>query len=451
MSLLPPLRRDSYEDRVCDDLSAVLLSHLSFTDACYLLTVSKQFERTVLLRQRQLHLTDMFGTTSKRNSCSVDAERLALLLNRAVGLQKLVVTCAVRNWADVLATCSGNKRLFMCLVLHSSTKGLAKIDFGVSFAATRHLHLRHLCAISKRLITVLAPQLVTLKVKQRSAGQSLERLVLQQVAFPRLESLAGLTLVAQQLAANSATMQPLLPRLVSLAVTLVSDEFCEERALIAWLCSMPPYKLLTRNLVAMQVSLACNTKNPYQPVGHLEMCFAPVAQELTCLRRLTVRFVTSRWNASVLTRSTLPLTLPRLTHLALHALRNDFCVRPFQCPRLISLELVRIRPTTQNLFQACPRLVALSMELSNLYDLPASHMLGIARLQHLKHLLVTFRQKNQTLFMREHASNLGAILAGCTRLQSLSFVNCTVSDQVLALVASQPSLTQHLVNCISFQ
>ena len=40
-------RRDSFSDRVCDDLSQILLKYLSLEDKLKLECVSKQFQRTV--------------------------------------------------------------------------------------------------------------------------------------------------------------------------------------------------------------------------------------------------------------------------------------------------------------------------------------------------------------------------------------------------------------------
>ena len=43
-------RRDSFSDRVCDDLSEVILQYLSLKDKLRLECVSKQFQRTVFQR-----------------------------------------------------------------------------------------------------------------------------------------------------------------------------------------------------------------------------------------------------------------------------------------------------------------------------------------------------------------------------------------------------------------
>ena len=45
------LRRDSFSDRVCDDLSEVILQYLSLEDKLKLECVSKQFQRTVYQKQ----------------------------------------------------------------------------------------------------------------------------------------------------------------------------------------------------------------------------------------------------------------------------------------------------------------------------------------------------------------------------------------------------------------
>ena len=53
------LRRDSYEDRVCDDLSQVLLQFLPFRYKFKFECVSKQFQRTVFQRQEHLNLEEV--------------------------------------------------------------------------------------------------------------------------------------------------------------------------------------------------------------------------------------------------------------------------------------------------------------------------------------------------------------------------------------------------------
>ena len=48
--------RDSFDDRVCDDLSEVILQYLSFKDKLRLESVSKQFQRTVLCKEETLFI-----------------------------------------------------------------------------------------------------------------------------------------------------------------------------------------------------------------------------------------------------------------------------------------------------------------------------------------------------------------------------------------------------------
>ena len=50
-------RRDSFDDRFCDDLSEVLLQFLSFEDKLRFECVSKQFQRTVFQRQYKLKIS----------------------------------------------------------------------------------------------------------------------------------------------------------------------------------------------------------------------------------------------------------------------------------------------------------------------------------------------------------------------------------------------------------
>ena len=48
-------KMDSFDDRVCDDLCEEILQYLSLEDKLRLQCVSKQFQKTVFRRQRELY------------------------------------------------------------------------------------------------------------------------------------------------------------------------------------------------------------------------------------------------------------------------------------------------------------------------------------------------------------------------------------------------------------
>jgi hypothetical protein len=50
------LRRDSFSDRICDDLCEVLIKYLSFEDKIRFECVSKQFQRCAYSRQYKLQI-----------------------------------------------------------------------------------------------------------------------------------------------------------------------------------------------------------------------------------------------------------------------------------------------------------------------------------------------------------------------------------------------------------
>ena len=54
-------RRDSFEDRVCDDLCEVLLQFLPIEDKFKFECVSKQFQRNVFQRQYHLNMTSIMN------------------------------------------------------------------------------------------------------------------------------------------------------------------------------------------------------------------------------------------------------------------------------------------------------------------------------------------------------------------------------------------------------
>ena len=57
-------RRDSFSDRVCDDLCEYILQFLPLKDKLKLECVSKQFQRTASLSQRSINM-DLFKRSAK--------------------------------------------------------------------------------------------------------------------------------------------------------------------------------------------------------------------------------------------------------------------------------------------------------------------------------------------------------------------------------------------------
>ena len=77
-------RRDSFSDRVCDDLSEVILKYLSLEDKLRLECVSKQFQRTALISKTALYL-------DSRKSKFNNFESLEKLFKKCTNLYKIVV------------------------------------------------------------------------------------------------------------------------------------------------------------------------------------------------------------------------------------------------------------------------------------------------------------------------------------------------------------------------
>ena len=57
-------RRDSFDDRFCDDLCEEILQYLSLEDKLRLECVSKQFQRTIFQRQYELYVHMNFSKNS---------------------------------------------------------------------------------------------------------------------------------------------------------------------------------------------------------------------------------------------------------------------------------------------------------------------------------------------------------------------------------------------------
>ena len=52
---LKSTKRQSFDERICDDLSEVILQYLSIEDKLKFESVSKQFQRTVFVKQKKSH------------------------------------------------------------------------------------------------------------------------------------------------------------------------------------------------------------------------------------------------------------------------------------------------------------------------------------------------------------------------------------------------------------
>ena len=63
--------RDSYKDRICDDLSEVILQYLSIEDKFRFECVSKQFQRTVFQKEYDLNLNRLSILQKMSNSKAI--------------------------------------------------------------------------------------------------------------------------------------------------------------------------------------------------------------------------------------------------------------------------------------------------------------------------------------------------------------------------------------------
>ena len=62
--------RDSFSYRICDDLSEVILSFLTFEDKIHYECVSKQFKRTIFQKQYKLIIEPKFDINYQNKSFS---------------------------------------------------------------------------------------------------------------------------------------------------------------------------------------------------------------------------------------------------------------------------------------------------------------------------------------------------------------------------------------------
>src|SRR5437868_12002691 len=85
--------KDSFDVRVCDDLSEELLQYLTIEDKLRLECVSKQFQRTVFTKEEHIILTEKYGNISSddRRHLTFDCKRVVNMLKKIPNISGLTI------------------------------------------------------------------------------------------------------------------------------------------------------------------------------------------------------------------------------------------------------------------------------------------------------------------------------------------------------------------------
>ena len=99
LQITDDIRRDSFEDRVCDDLSQVILQYLSIKDKFGFECVSKQFQRTVFLMEYDLVLDLFFNGFRYSVICQkiFKSEELEKLVNKLPNIKSFKNYCHLKD------------------------------------------------------------------------------------------------------------------------------------------------------------------------------------------------------------------------------------------------------------------------------------------------------------------------------------------------------------------
>src|ERR1700712_2157133 len=81
-------KSQSFSERICDDLSEVILQYLPLKDKLRLECVSKQFQRTVLQKQYELTIDKIFERLLSKNN-KIDLKLVESLLKKCPNLRSL--------------------------------------------------------------------------------------------------------------------------------------------------------------------------------------------------------------------------------------------------------------------------------------------------------------------------------------------------------------------------
>jgi hypothetical protein len=76
------LKRDSFSDRICDDLFEVLLKYLSFEDKIRFECVSKQFQRLIFNKQYCIEIIEINPYLAQNRNCDRKENTLNALIKK---------------------------------------------------------------------------------------------------------------------------------------------------------------------------------------------------------------------------------------------------------------------------------------------------------------------------------------------------------------------------------
>jgi len=109
------IKRDSFSDRICDDLCEIIVSYLSFEEKVLFECVSKQFQRCVYTKQKILEVIDKKDKNPKNtlnklllksqnisNDTRIDLKAFESVLKKCQFLNKIVINHELNEDADKL-------------------------------------------------------------------------------------------------------------------------------------------------------------------------------------------------------------------------------------------------------------------------------------------------------------------------------------------------------------
>jgi hypothetical protein len=110
-SIFNNYRRDSFSDRICDDLSEVILQYLSLEGKVRLECVSKQFQRTIFIRHHEMTIESMLSNLRLEGMSLINMNSFESLIKRCPNITSLrfrgfVSTTLVRLSLEVISMLS---------------------------------------------------------------------------------------------------------------------------------------------------------------------------------------------------------------------------------------------------------------------------------------------------------------------------------------------------------
>jgi hypothetical protein len=437
-------KRQSFDVRVCDDLSEELLQYLTIEDKLRLECVSKQFQRTVFTKHNNLVFDPRkWGHKLSKhhhhyNNCNVDCNRLAKVLSKAQNITKIAFHCyyydqnyhqnfivAIENLPLVFATLFQN-----CNNL--KTLDLTRIDLKIFKFSEEFLN--QLGQLAPGLENVILDyDLFRLGHCYSSFGERLGACPPNWHLVPNCSIhnlLSKLRINPLTLRGIPATILQSLEfycnrfdqNLTHLSITFITNSISDEKKFFLKLSELKTLKELK-----VKSSRSHSLIHPPGCTDHFWKCIEPIANNCRQLKSLKINLDYINVCCEDVTFSFGKFN--NLKKLAILLRNQKLHINPSEsCPKLTHLN-IRYMNVNHEFYERIDSIVPnlTHLEFTCLQMLQFTNILKLKKLKHLK---ITNDGMPEDICDSD-CESIKSILESCKRLQTIRFENYSISSQQL--------------------